>query len=203
MRTVFACVALVLGGAVATTGAAKAALIFDNFDAGGFTTVRGAGDSPGTLITVGASNVTIGQIGVRNDLNANGNLEFLIFDHPSHTLLFASAAKAFVDDGMSWKLSDALSFTLLAGQSYDIGAIADIGGLWSFDITPESMGGITSLSQNSNFANFAAPFVTGHAGADVHLQLFAADAAVPEPGALPLLGLGVLGLALARRRRAR
>ena len=120
-------------GIMACAGsAANAVVVFDNIDLTGQASTRIAASSPGALVSV-AANITINQIAVRNDLNSNGNLKFLIFDHATHALLFNSGSTAFVDNGMSLKTSNPFSFTLLGGMSYDIGAIADVGGLWGFD----------------------------------------------------------------------
>ena len=135
--------------------------------------VRLAGDSCGTQVVVGAASVPISKIAVQNDLDSAGNLKFLIFDHSSGEIrVYLSNPKSFADDGVSWKESDVFSYTLQAGFTYDIGAIADVGGSWTYDTVTESAGGLTSTSSNPNFANYADPTSGGHAGADCAIRLW-------------------------------
>lgn len=93
-------------------------------------------------------------------------------DHATHSVLLYTTAKPLVDNGAAWYTSDAISFALQAGQSYDIGALTDVAGTWYFDTTPNSANGISSTSQNPNFSNYASPSQIGHAGADCGIQLF-------------------------------
>ncbi len=190
---------LVAGLLAAGPIAAKAAVVFDNCLVSGCTilSTRTAESSPGALLNV-AANITINQIAVKNNLDIDGNLKFLIFDHLTHTLLFSTAPKFFADDGLSYKLSNTFSFTLLAGGQYDVGAISDVAGLWAFDILSDSQNGITSVVSNPQFSNFASPTAGNHAAADGAIQLFQAD--VPEPSMLLLFGVALAVLAGSRRR---
>jgi hypothetical protein len=150
-------------------------VIFDSQDVTGASqTSRTAGSSPGALINVSAD-TPITRISVFNELTARGNLRFLIFSHPAHVPLLATNAQPFAADatGVStWKDSVPINFTLQAGQSYDIGAISDVAGNWGFDTTADTAFNITSVSNNANFATFASPTVTGHAGADVFVRVW-------------------------------
>ena len=145
--------------------------IFDNRDASPSSTARAAGSSIGVLINV-AANTTITRISVLNQINADGNLRFVIFDHPTHNrLLLTNPQPVRAESAPTLKDSVAFTFTLLAGQSYDIGAIADVAASWFFDVTPNTQLNITSVSQNANFSDFNNPSQIGHAGADANVRL--------------------------------
>ena len=129
-----------------------------------------------------AKTIAFQQMGVRVHLDGPGNLKFLVFDHSNHSLLYVSAPKSFADDGMGWKYSDVMSFSLLAGRTYDIGAIADVSGLWTYDQRSETRNGITTIVSNPNFHNYDLPTAGDHATADGAVQLLAV---VPEPSFKP------------------
>ena len=194
---------LLLGAA----GRAKAVLIFDNSGRENGRTVRDAGSAPGTFIFSVAQDTLITNISVLNHLNVPGSLRFVIFSHPTETLLFASASETFGADPVgvdTWRRSDDFIFALMTGQQYDIGAIADVASSWPFFVpvvggpVDFTQNGITSRTQNANFANFANPIDTGHGGTDIPLRLEGFAAAVAEPASLFLLGFGALGLLMYR-----
>jgi hypothetical protein len=173
---------------------------------------REAGDSPLTFISAVSTDIEITGISVLNRFESAGNLKFLIFDDATGTLLYQSTAKSFgADTDQTWKSSDDLSFTLLAGHTYDIGAIADTHSLWSyaFEGATFSQSGITSGPGNANAANFGAPTqadVGGGLGGDIPLVLGGSIAADPPVGAVPesstwtLIAGGLAGLVLLDRR---
>ena len=123
---------LTLASVAGITARADASpIIFDNISRVDFQSIRAAQNSPLAAITVSVA-TDIDQIGVHNDLAADGNLKFLIFDLNTNALLFSTGSQAFVDNGLTFKLSNAFAaFTLLPGITYGIGAIADVAGNWS------------------------------------------------------------------------
>lgn len=154
-------------------GSCVTGLIIDTFTGGASSSTRDAGDSCGTQLTVGESDVQISEIAVRNDLDGAANLKFLIYDHTAgETREYLSASKPFADGGMSWKRSDPLHFVLRAGRTYDIGAIADTAGSWAYDTTAESEGGITTTVSNPNITDYSDPDVAAHGGGDCAVRLY-------------------------------
>src|SRR5258708_6849928 len=116
--TIRGTVFVVLLVAIGPAGGARADLIFHNFTPPGHISSRTAGSSPGAKIRV-AVDTPITNIAVQNQLSADGNLKFLVFDRPTTTLLFASAAQPFAaTPSQTYKMSESFSFTLLAGHTY-------------------------------------------------------------------------------------
>jgi hypothetical protein len=137
------------------------------------TTNRGAGDSCGTQINVGATPVFVKLIGVYTTLPTAGNIKFLVFNHTAgETAVYVSPAKPVTANASAmWRYSDALSILLSANTSYDVGAITDVAGTWHYDVTPNTAAGVSSTSTNPNFSNYATPTSGNHAGADCGVQL--------------------------------
>jgi len=184
-----------------------ATLLFDDASRGNFQSSRGAGDSPIAAITV-SSDTVIGQIGALVDLTSAGNMKFVIFDLTTNNLLFSTGSQLFADNGLAYKLSSAFApFTLHAGTTYGMGAIADVGGLWEINNgssgTPFTQNGITASDDvNGNVANFAAPSLGANGSAMIMIQLYSGTTAVPEPATSALLAFG-LGTSLFAGLRAR
>jgi hypothetical protein len=186
---------------MALTGQARADIIFNDSNFNGHSSRSGA-DDPVTFITNVAQNTAITNIGILNDLATAGDVRFLIYDINTASLVYLSSPKAFGADSGSdtWKVSDAFSFTLLAGHQYYIGGVANVSNLAAFQFPPinHTENGITSDGSNGNFTFNGG--IEGNGGAGIPLRLYA-NAAVPEPTSLALFGLGTLGLAGWRLRR--
>ena len=187
---------------------ANAALIFDNSSRGNFQSIRVAESSPLAAITV-STNVDIGQIGAMVNLASNGNMRFLIFNLDTLALLLSTPSAPYADTGLAFHLSPIFSaFTLMPGITYGIGAIADVAGNWETNNTsvgnPFMQNAITSSDdRNGNVINFVSPVLGAVQGsAMIMVQLFSADAAVPEPATFGLMGLGLLSLIVLRKRFA-
>jgi len=210
MKRILAVATLALASIAGVTARAEASpIIFDNVSRVDFQTIRPAQNSPLAAITVSVA-TNIDQIGVHNDLEANGNLKFLIFDLNTQALLFSTGSQAFVDNGLTFKLSNPFAaFTLLPGITYGIGAIADVAGNWSTNNAssgnPFTQNFITASDDlNGNVLNFASPTVTAGGSAMIIVQLAGGQAApVPEPATLLLLGGGLAAAAARRRRQSR
>ncbi|WP_422344099.1 PEPxxWA-CTERM sorting domain-containing protein [Parasphingorhabdus sp.] len=155
-----------------------------------------------------AQDVTISQFGVFSSVNDAQNVKFLIFDSALNggtgDVLF-SQTKAFDAQGAGFLYTDALSFTFLAGRTYDLGILGDgvsLTGRWIIqDLTAN---GITEISRNANISGFDSPTTGGYSGVSPYIQLIGAMGAVPEPAtwAFMIFGFGAVGGAMRRQRKA-
>lgn len=194
---------------------ARAALVFETIagNADDFTTFN-SGRGIMTRFEV-TDTVRLTSIAVEMDLRpASANVNYLIFDAMTGSVLFDSGAKNFVDDGMSFKQSDAFNFDLLPGMRYAIGAVTLVfndqawvtpGGQSSGVITAlpgnhvayfDLVSGMPKLEIEQGGTDFLVGFVNGR------VRLYAEEeGAVPVPATAPLLALGLLALSGAVRRR--
>ncbi len=186
------------------------AVIFDNADLPLFTTTRTSSiEGAAAYLQIGASDVSIGQIAINAQPLQDGQLKFVIFSDvappggDSGTLLFSDTVNVSNSDSLSYVLSDPLSFTLLAGHYYDIGAVFSGSSIrYTYDETSDTENGITSIVSNENVDNFESPALVGHADSDINIRLYS-PATTPEPATflLSALGLACAGLGDYLRRR--
>lgn len=202
---------------LASTPKSNASLLIDTYTGAARSTVRPGDAGFGVFIEV-TQDVTINRIETLVALGSDTNLKFVIFDHATHNLLFETGPKAFTADAgtaiqdATWKSSDGFSFTLLAGNRYDLGAMAESGShRWLYDTQAETANGITTLVSNPNWqaGSFNAPATQsggGHAGADQAIRLyddFGNNNAVPEPATFVIwTAIGLAGVGFVRRRRS-
>jgi hypothetical protein len=187
----------------------QAALIFDNADAPLSTTFRGP-DNVGVAayLLIGANNVSINQIAINAAPGLNGQLKFVIFSDVAPPgsnvgpLLFSDTVNVTASASLGYIFSDPISFLLLANHYYDIGAVFSGNAInYSYDLTPNTQNGITSIISNQNVENFANPILVGHAAADINIKLFGPAVGAPDGGTtLFLLGAALSGIALLRKK---
>jgi hypothetical protein len=197
----FVVAALMLG----TSALAQASVVFDS-SLGNFTTNE-TRDSDFNYAAVlhFSQDVKVAKIGVFTSVDDDQAIKFLVFDSEFNGgtgALLLSDQKSFTQNTtQTFIYSDLIDFTFQADHTYDIGILGSTGtltGRWG--VGDYTQGGITEISSNANFEHFGAPTTGGYSGVVPYIQLVAADAKVPEPVSAALFGLGLAGLACARRK---
>jgi hypothetical protein len=200
-KSKFAAIATFAAFAATST---QASVLFQS-DAANGASPRSAFSGILTRFTV-TDTVHLTNIAVSTDLASAGNLEYYIFNSLTGALLFNTGTKAFADDGQTFKTSDAFAFDLLVGNTYAIGALADVDSIQDF-VHPggKTQGVVTSLGANQNMfgTGFAAPgFDATLRGTDALVQLIGTTGnGVPEPTSLALVGLAIAAAGVAARRK--
>jgi hypothetical protein len=157
----------------ASEAIANSVQIFDTHDfTGASVATIAAGTSLGTQVSV-VANTTITRISAFVALNARGNIRFVIYDHPAHNrLLMTDPQPAAPASVPTWIDSPPFTFTLVAGSTYDIGAVTDQSTTWSFDSTTNATTNFTGTGFVF-LSDFTNPSVLGDfTGADIHFRLY-------------------------------
>lgn len=185
-------------GAMALMSAGTASA--QNFSDPTFTnsTNRGAGDSTAAHITVSAP-YPVTRISTVSEIGSAHNQKFLIYNLTTATMLYVSPPKAFPADGSPiLKASDPFAaVTLVPGNVYLVGSIADAAGRWYFNVgSSVTQGPVTSTNSNGNLSNYTTPAAVCCAGARPSLEMVSTPpATIPTMGewAMILFGLVLAG----------
>jgi hypothetical protein len=183
----------------------NAATIFD-LSPSNNTTFRSPDDGPGQGVSV-SQNTTITSFSFFADMPNGGDLKFMIWDSTNSNMLLSQVVSVGASNSLGWISSGALSFNLLAGDTYYFGIIGDnnldVG--FIFPTVAYSSNGLTALSNgNSNYDNFSNPVVQSQlASAEIALRIDGVTSAVPEPSTWAMMLLGFAGVGYVSFRQAR
>ena len=133
-------------------------------------------------------------------------MKFVIFDNAGTTQLF-SQVKTYTNLSDNTLITtDAMSFNMLAGQTYMFGII----GNGFFDVsafyapTAFSQNGLTIVNPNSNLGPYDNPTSVGDAAATIALQINGGNGGTtvtPEPNTYLLMSGGLIAVFAASRRK--
>ena len=191
-------------------------VIFDNEATQGFASHQVPGNTSGADNGVGATimvsaNTPITGFGLETYQQSGGDLKFVIYDETTQTYPVVTATKSFGTAYFNFAQSPYFVFTLLAGHTYDLGAISDADTYYAYGYAGDGNGtatytqnGITAPIENILLKNYANPTVNPvtagsyngdnfHGTAQFALEIYGV---APEPTARASI-LGGFGLLLA------
>lgn len=161
----------------------------------------GAGGTRGDLVSM-TGDFTLSSIGIQAEINPGAQETFsaYVYTGDGLTQLAVGSNVTFTGDGTEQFYNLPINFTLLNGQSYDIGIdfhsfndpnllieyyFFDAGSNPPFNVGPFE---VIDGEQSHDFTNFLAP----------NLEV---NGSVPEPGTVLMIGTGMLGLTGTLRRK--
>jgi hypothetical protein len=200
-RIIFVAIGLLGAAAVG-----QASTLFDT-GTGPNLTGRTSISGPGQGVSVSV-NTTLTQFGFYLDTPSGGNLKFMIWNGANTTLLYSETDAAATTSSPALVLTQVLSFSLLAGNTYYFAVIPDTSANIEYFSPPISLSqnGLSLVNPNTNYGPFSSPAFIGFAGASIALQIDGTQApGVPEPATWlsSVLGLGLLVMVGNIRSRAR
>jgi hypothetical protein len=178
---------------------------------GASTTTETNGSGILSVLDVGANPVTINSFGTFGNINAPGNLKWVIYTSlqaVGNPPVFSTVAVPTAASAVGiWNDSPAINFTLNANTRYQLGVIADQDFTYYYDApsTAVSSGGLTLPSgfNGNTGGTFASPTLSTGGGVLESFRAFGSTSATPEPGTWAMfVGMTVSGgLFLKRRKR--
>lgn len=192
---------------ILSSASANAALLLDT-GVGSSTTDRGPGNGEGFAVGVSFSTTTT-VTGFAMDffMPDGGNMKFMIWDSLGTTNLYWGTAQAVAASNVTSSFqSNAFSLVLNAGNTYYFGVIGDAAYTLTYTFTVTSQNGLSTITPNFNYGNFANPTLTvnDQGGAQGDLKIYGTQGVVegvPEPASLGLIGAGLVLLAVRASRR--
>ena len=192
---------------IMSSASANAALLLDT-GVGSSTTNRAPGPEGGIAVGVSFSTTTT-VTGFAMDffMPGGGNVKYMIWDSLGTTNLYLGTAQAVAASNVTSSFqSNAFNLVLNAGNTYYFGVIGDAAYTLTYTFTVTSQNGLSTITPNFNYGNFANPTLTvnDQGGAQGDLKIYGTQGSVegvPEPASLGLIGAGLVLLAVQASKR--
>jgi hypothetical protein len=178
----------------------SAQIVFDNTASENGTTNRNPSDAPALQITnTNSYTVNLTSVFFSGQSNLNGeNFDFFLADGAGNLINQVFQPESLT--GPHTLIGANVSWTLQPGQTYYIGAMSGMApASYDYIVPGYSMQNGLQSGPNGNFSSYGLPTFYGNGAAEMAWQLNGSP--VPEPGALMAMAVGVIGIAVRRRRR--